>query len=185
MNPSRPSLRSTRAMQVPNPLELTVIRTFLVAALLALSNLAQAEILTWRFDIPKSANIGGTWGWLGDEQGPYTGEVISTKVVLKDFTMTAPGDASEFFFTFDVPTLGKETWIGLMGEDLGWSGVGVFNHSFTTDRYNGEIREGRFGIQIDGAGGYFAGEAYLELTIDGLRPDPLFFDSFDDIYDEK
>ncbi len=162
-----------------------MIRTLLLAALFLLGGVARADTLTWRFDFPEGANMGGTWGYFGDEFGPYTGEVVSTKLVFKDFTMDAPGDANEFFFTFDVPALGKESWIGLMGPDLGWSGSGVFNHTFTTDRYNGEIREGRFGVQIDGAGGYFAGESYIEITVEGLRADPLFEDSFDNNYDEE
>lgn len=162
-----------------------MIRTLLLAALFFVSATAQADTLVWRFDMPTGANMGGTWGMFGDDRGQFTGHVVSTKLVINEFTTTAGQDASEFFFTFDVPTLGENTWIGLFGEELGWSGAGVFNHSFTTDRYNGEIREGRFGIQIDGAGGYFAGESYIEITVEGFLPDPLFTDSFDDVYDEE
>ena len=162
-----------------------MVRTFLVAALLLLCGSAKADTLVWRFDFPKNANMGATWGMFGDERGQFTGEIVSTKLVISDFTMDAPGDAADFFFTFDVPALGPVSYIGLDGVDLGWSGAGVFNHSFTTDRYNGEIREGRFGVQIDGAGGYFAGESYIEITVEGFLPDPLFEDSFDTPDEEK
>lgn len=153
-------------------------RTLLALAAALCSAGVSAETLIWRFDFPDNANNAFTWGLLGDERGPFTGEVVSTKLVITDYTTVGATDAADFYFTFDVPTLGATTHIGLTGKGLGWSGNGPFSYSVTTDLYNGEIRAGRFGTQIDG-GGHFAGGGYLELTIEGSLPDELFADSFD------
>lgn len=162
-----------------------MIRTLVLAFLVLMSTSASAATLVWRLDLPTAANMSLTWGSFGDDRGQFTGEVVSTTLVLSDFTTTGAQDAADFFFTFDIPALGDESHIGLTGAELGWSGTGAFNHSFTTDRFNGELREGRFGMQLDGAGGWFAGESYLEITVEGFLPDELFADSFDEFYDEE
>lgn len=78
--------------------------------------------------------------------------------------------------TFD----GTETHIGLTGTELGWSGIGSFDHSFTTDAYNGEIRPGRFACELDG-GGEFVGASYIEFLVDADPIDPIFADEFEEI----
>lgn len=160
-----------------------MIRTVLVALLLFASSGASADTLTWRFDYPKYVNNSFLFGSFGDESGPFTGNIVSTKVVFDGYTTTGEIDAADFYYTFDVPALGKESHVYLSGADLGWSGHGPFSHSFTTDMYNGEIRAGRFGSEYAG-GGTFSGDAYIEFTIEGLRADPIFADSFDTPDDE-
>ena len=157
-------------------------RLAILFLLLVASAGARAETLIWRFDFPSQAQNTYQWGWFGNDDGPYTGTVTSTKLVMNGYFTSGSIDAADFFFTFDVPALGPESYIGLTGTSLGWSGSGPFSYTMTSDLYNGEIRPGRFGAQIDG-GGEFAGDFYIEFTIDGLRPDPIFADSFDDSFD--
>lgn len=138
-----------------------------------------AETLTVRYDFPDIANYELMWGYFGGEFGPVTGQIVSTTLVIDDYTPTGAQDAADFYFTFDVPTSdGVETHIGLTGADLGWSGQGAFDHSFTTDLYNGTIREGRFAAEFAG-GGQFVGESYIEFVVEADPLDPLFVDGFD------
>lgn len=150
---------------------------FLLLLLLASAG-ARADTLTWRFDFFPQAGFTYLWGWFGNDMGPYTGTITSATLVMNGYSTSGGADAADFYFTFDVPTLGPETHIGLTGTDLGWSGSGPFSHSFTTDLYNGEIRPGRFGAEVSG-GGEFSGDFYIEFTIDGYGPDLIFADSFD------
>ncbi len=149
---------------------------------LAASN-ATAEIRTIRFDFPDSANYSFLYGYFGEDR-PIEGHIISTKLVITDYTTGGALDAADFDMTFDVPTYSDTTWIHLNGAELGWSGHGAFNHTFTTDMYNGEIRSGRFGAEYTG-GGSFAGESYIEFTVDALPEDEIFFDSFDIDFSER
>ncbi|PZQ19835.1 MAG: hypothetical protein DI564_00915 [Rhodanobacter denitrificans] len=157
-----------------------MIRRFLFILLLATagaSSAARAAELTWRFDLPPVANMSFLWGWLGDDFGPFTGEVTSTKVVFI-YTTEGDQDAADFYFTFDVPTLSDQTWVHFTGKDLGWSGTGTFKLEFNSTDFNGEIRPGRFGAEMTGGGAFT--DSYIELTIDGERADPIYFDGFDE-----
>lgn len=160
-----------------------MIRLALAATLALAAGSANAELVTIRYDFPTSANNSFLWGYFGGERGPTTGHILSTTLVISGFTTTGTQDAADFYFTFDVPTYdGEQTWIGLNGVDLGWSGQGSFDHSFTSEIYNGEIREGRFGAEISGGGGTFAGESYIEFLVDAdpLEPaDEVFLDGFE------
>lgn len=152
-----------------------------LAAVLALAaGTAEAELVTVRYDLPAIANNSFLWGYFGGERGPTTGQILSTTLVI-DYTTTGAQDAADFYFTFDVPTYdGAQTWIGLTGTDLGWSGQGTFTHSFTSEDYNGEIREGRFGAEL--AGGGTMTDSYIEFLVDAdpLPPvDEVFWDGFD------
>jgi len=160
-----------------------MFRLALATALTLAAGTANAELVTIRYDFPTSANNSFLWGYFGGDRGPTTGHILSTTLVISNFTTTGTQDAADFHFTFDVPTLdGEQTWIGLNGVDLGWSGQGSFNHGFTSEAYNGEIREGRFGAEISGAGGTFEGESYIEFLVDAdpLEPvDEVFLDGFE------
>lgn len=152
-----------------------------LAAVLALAaGTAEAELVTVRYDLPAIANNSFLWGYFGGERGPTTGQILSTTLVI-DYTTTGSQDAADFYFTFDVPTYdGAQTWIGLTGADLGWSGQGTFTYSFTSEDYNGEIREGRFGAEL--AGGGTLTDSYIEFLVDAdpLPPvDEVFWDGFD------
>jgi hypothetical protein len=160
-----------------------MIRLALAAFLALAASAANAELVTIRYDLPASANNSFLWGYFGGDRGPTTGHILSTTLVISRFTTTGTQDAADFYFTFDVPTLdGEQTWIGLNGVDLGWSGVGSFDHSFTSEVYNGEIRGGRFGAEIIGGGGTLEGESYIEFLVDAdpLEPvDEVFLDGFE------
>ncbi len=153
-------------------------RLALAAALLLAAGSASAELVTIRYDLPETASYSLLWGYFGGERGPTTGEILSTTLVI-NYTTTGTQDAADFYFTFDVPALGEQTWIGLTGTGLGWSGQGTFEYSFTSEDYNGIIREGRFGAELSGGG---ALEAYIEFLVDAdpLAPvDEVFLDGFD------
>ncbi len=157
-----------------------MIRLALAAALALAAGTANAEIATVRYDFPATANYSLLWGYFGGERGPTTGHILSTTLVI-NYTTTGSQDAADFYFTFDVPTYdGAQTWIGLDGAGLGWSGQDTFHYSFTSEDFNGEIREGRFGAEL--AGGGALTDAYIEFTVDAdpLEPaDELFFDGFE------
>lgn len=126
---------------------------------------AASEIVEVRYDFPTIAGTSLLYGYFGGDE-PLEGHIISTTLVIENYTVTAPRDAAEFYLTFDVPVIeATSTQIRLLGTDLGWSGVGSFSHSFTSDDYNGVIRPGRFGAEFDG-GGTFVGDAYISFTVD-------------------
>jgi len=144
-----------------------------IGLLTAFTSQAQSEILDVRYDFPSSAGISFDWFFFGGDHGPVTGSVISTSLVIENYAVSAPLDASNFLMTFDVPVLDSVSeQVFLTGESLGWSGTGSFSHSFTTDDYNGVIRPGRFGAQWIG-GGTFVGDAFINFTVDtALVPAP-------------
>ena len=162
-----------------------------IAVFAITASAAHAEQLIWRFDLSERINVSYQWGWLGDEFGPFTGEITGAKVVFEGYITEGAISTTDFYFTFDVPTLGAQSWINLTGESMGWTGSGPVSHTFTSDEFNGEIREGRFGSEItfcgpaapscDGSGA-FTGEAYIEFTIEGQRADPVFTSNFDEIW---
>jgi hypothetical protein len=154
---------------------------FFLATLLALAaGTANAEIVTVRYDFPATAGNSFLWGYFGGERGPTTGHILSTTLVI-NYATTGTLDAADFYFTFDVPTYdGVQTWIGLNGVDLGWSGQDTFQYSFTSEDFNGEIRPGRFGAEL--AGGGTLTDSYIEFVVDAdpLEPtDELFWDGFE------
>lgn len=158
-----------------------------LALLIATTASARAETLVWRFDF----NAGAAYqlGWIGDESGPWTGEVVLTRVVFEGYVTDGGLDTSNYFFTFDVPVKSDTAWIGLSGEDMGWSGQGPVTYVYETEAHNGVLREGRFGLQsitcfnepCDG-NGEFIKPAYVELVVEGTRADPIFSSNFDDIW---
>ncbi|WP_440225502.1 hypothetical protein ACQQ2N_09660 [Dokdonella sp. MW10] len=155
-------------------------RLALALALLVAAAPATAAVVTVRYDFPDVANMAASYGWFGGDWGQISeGEILSTTVVIADYTSYPGQDASEFYVAFDVPATGAQTQVRITGASLGWSGAGVFNHSVTTDAYNGPIRPGRFGAEYVG-GGDFASPSYIEFTVDAVLPDPLFGDGFDD-----
>jgi len=154
-----------------------MLRYLFVGALALASGAANAELVTVRYNFPNIANYAVTWGYFGGERGPTTGHIVSTTLVI-DYTTTGTQDAADFYFTFDVPTLdGQETHIGLTGADLGWSGQDEFTYTFTSDLYNGEIREGRFGAEFAGGGAFT--DSYVEFLVEADPIDPIFGDGFD------
>jgi len=144
-----------------------------IALLASLSSSTNAQILDVRYDFPSNAGISFDWFFFGGDLGPVTGSVTSTTLVIENYMVASPVDASDFLMTFDVPVLDSVSeQVYLTGESLGWSGDGSFAHSFITDDFNGVIRPGRFGAQWLG-GGTFVGEAYIEFTVDtSLIPTP-------------
>ncbi len=163
---------------------------FLLASLLVLASAsARAETLTWRFDFFNPPHHSYLWGFFGDEFGPFTGEIVSTKIVFQGYSVKGDAQTSDFYFTFDVPVDTDQARIELRGSDMGWTGPGPVSYTTTSEAYNGVIRGGRFGAEINACGpeveicgglGNFDGEAYIEFTIEGLRAVPIFTDGFDD-----
>jgi hypothetical protein len=190
MNPSR--LARAVALQSAHDFRRGIPMLRLVTALallLATTASAHAETLVWRFDFFDQANFSYQWGWMGDDFGPYTGTIVNTKVVFDGYITEGEIDTSQFRFTFDIPSLSDNAWIGLTGESMGWSGSGPVSYVYESDAHNGELREGRFGAEMTSCGeppcngmGSFVGEAYIEVTIEGQRADPIFSSNFDDIW---
>lgn len=159
----------------------------LLAAALAIgigTSHAHATIVTVRYDFPETANFELMWGYFGGDE-PLEGQIVSTTLVISGYTTTGTQDAADFHLGFDVPTSdGALTHINLDGTKLGWSGLGSFSHTFTTDAYNGTIRRGRFAGEFLG-GGSFEGESYLEFVVDADLGDPIFDDGFESEEEEE
>ena len=154
-------------------------RIALTAILAIAASSASAEIVTIRYDFTGGiANRELLWGYFGGERGPTTGRILSTTLVFTDYTTTGTQDAADFYFTFDVPTDSATQHIGLTGTGLAWSGLGSFSYNFTTDAYNGQIREGRFASETSG-GGEFSGDTYVEFLVDADPLDPIYMDGFE------
>jgi hypothetical protein len=156
-----------------------LLRLALAGALALAATAANAEIVTVRYNFPDHAGLALTYGYFGGERGPTTGTILSTTLVV-NYTTTGDQDAANFYLTFDVPVIGApQEHIGLTGTDLGWSGLGTFNYTFTNDQYNGTIREGRFGAEFDGGGELT--DSYIEFTVDADPLDPIYADSFEEL----
>lgn len=151
----------------------------LIAAFLALGfATAHAATVTVRYDFPNYANSELMYGYFGGDE-PITGQIVSTTLVIQGYTTTAGQDAADFYFGFDVPTYdGEDQMITVNGADIGWTGVGSFEYTFTSEVYNGTIRPGRFAAEFFG-GGEFVGESYLEFVVEADPVDPIFDDGFD------
>ncbi len=133
---------------------------------------AAAEIVEVRYDFPTNAGTAVLYGYFGGN-APVEGSISSTTLFIEGYTTTGSTDAADFLLSFDVPVVdATSTQIRLLGSDLGWMGAGSFSHGFTSDDYNGVIREGRFGAEFSG-GGNFVGDAYVTFTVDtALVPAP-------------
>lgn len=79
-------------------------------------------------------------------------QIVETRVYLT-FEPTDGFDAADFFSGFVVPVIlddptGSE-FLGLWGEEMGWSGTeGVQTFELVTDAYNGIVRPGRFSWEL-------------------------------------
>ncbi|CAN0569807.1 unnamed protein product, partial [Laminaria digitata] len=105
------------------------------------TSLASAEIIDVRYNFPTNVNSAVLYGYFGGD-APVTGSIISTTLLIEGYTTTGSNDASNFLLAFDVPVLDSvSSQIRLLGSDLGWSGAGSFSHGFTSDDFNGVIRE--------------------------------------------
>lgn len=157
-----------------------MLRASLATAIaLLVATPASAEILVRRMDFPATASYEFMFGSFGDENGPITGRIIGTTLVIH-YTTTGSQDAADFHYTFDVPVLdAAESHIGLNGADLGWSGQGTFHYVLeNSDLYNGTIRQGRFATEMVGGGAFT--DSYIEFTVDADPRDPIFDDGFEE-----
>ncbi|MEO7432440.1 MAG: hypothetical protein ABIR62_10490 [Dokdonella sp.] len=156
-----------------------LLRFALAGSLALAASVASAEIVTIRYNFPSRAGVAFTYGYFGADRGPTTGTILSTTLVV-NYTTTDDLDAADFYLTFDVPVTGaQQEHIGLTGTDLGWSGLGTFEYSFTNDLYNGTIREGRFGAEFNGQGTLT--DSYVEFVVDADPIDPIYADSFEEL----
>jgi hypothetical protein len=139
---------------------------------------AHAEIVTVRYDFPDEAHYAFDYFQFGAELAPVSGEILSTTLFI-NYTTSGDLDAADFYYSFLVPVEGaQESFIGLTGTDLGWSGQGTFHYSFEdSELYNGTIRPGRFGAEYAGGGSFT--DSYLEFIVDADLPDPISADGFD------
>lgn len=153
-------------------------RILLGVALALAVGTAHAEIVTVRYDFPDHANYAFDYFQFGADLAPVSGQILSTTLVI-NYTTSGDLDAADFYFSFLVPVEGApESFIGLNGVDLGWSGQGTFHYLFEdSELYNGTIRPGRFGAEYSGGGSFT--DSYLEFIVDADPPDPIFADGFD------
>lgn len=82
-------------------------------------------------------------------------QIVETRVYI-DFEPTNGFDAADFFSGFLVPVIlddpGNTEFMGLLGEEMGWSGTdGRKTYELVTDAFNGIVRPGRFGWELYGA----------------------------------
>jgi hypothetical protein len=156
-----------------------LLRFALAGSLALAASAAHAEIVTIRYNFPSHAGLAMTFGYFGGDRGPTTGTILSTTLMV-NYTTTGDQNAADFYLTWDVPVTGApQEHIGLTGTDLGWSGLGTFQYTFTNDQYNGTIREGRFGAEFNGGGALT--DSYIEFVVDADPIDPIYADSFEEL----
>jgi hypothetical protein len=122
----------------------------IAAAAFALSTAdAKAEIATFFF-----AQVGNSYSAFPPGDDPIVGQEIVEARIFLNLNVTA-GDAASFFtdisFPLD-PLPGNDSALVLTGEELGWSGVGPFEYTETSQRFNGTFVSRRFGAETPGEG---------------------------------
>src|SRR5262245_37429929 len=100
----------------------------------ALAGIANADFATFFF-----APVGNSYSAFLPPDDPIVGqEIIEARIFL--FVDVTAGDAAEFstdiLFPIE-PFPGNDGALALTGADLNWSGTGHFEHTETTDRFNG------------------------------------------------
>lgn len=117
-----------------------------LAALLAAS--AAAETTTFHF-----APVGNSYSaFLGGDSPLIGKEIVAARIYL-DVESFPGSDAANFFTDISFPIIpfdGNESALVLTGDELGWSGAGVFNYFEETDRFNGVFAPGRYGAETPG-----------------------------------
>lgn len=98
-------------------------------------------------------------------------EIVETRITL-DVSVTA-GDAANFATDIALPIEpfpGNQNVLALFGSDIGWSGLGEFSYTETTDRFNGEFISTLYGAETFGVGGAILSGSRIE--VDYIVPAP-------------
>jgi hypothetical protein len=111
---------------------------------------ATGETVTFNF-----AQVGSSFSAFLPADSPLIGlEVVSARIYL-DVESFKGSDAANFFTDLSFPILpfkGNENAIAIFGDDLGWSGSGVFHFFQETTMFNGTFVPGRYGGETPGKG---------------------------------
>lgn len=111
------------------------------------------------------APVGGSYLAFLPPDDPAVGKEITAARIYLDVESFPGSDAGNFFtdiaFPID-PFPGNENGLALLGDDLGWSGPGVFNYFEETDRFNGVFIAVRYGAETPG-------EDFEGAILDGSR----------------
>lgn len=129
-----------------------MVVSFGAASVVAFGAMAAPQTVVFEFG---DGEISGGWardyGFFGGF-GNDGKQIVETRVYL-DFEPTDGFDAADFFSGFLVPVIlddpsGSE-FMGLWGEELGWSGTdGRKMYELVTDAFNGTVRPGRFSWEL-------------------------------------
>jgi hypothetical protein len=109
---------------------------------------ARADTVTFNF-----AQVGSSFSAFLPGDSPLIGlEIVSARIYL-DVQSFEGSDAANFFTDLSLPILpfkGNESAIVIFGDDLGWSGSGVFHFFEETTMFNGTFVPGRYGGETPG-----------------------------------
>ena len=101
------------------------------------------------------------------EDDPLVGkEIVSARIVL-DVVVDAGSDGADFHTDLLLPIEpfeGGTSVVILNGDEMGWSGDGVFRFSEETDRFNGTFVARRYGAETYGVQGRLLATSRVELT---------------------
>lgn len=110
-----------------------------VTTVLAAASLAPAGLQTMRFDMPSDLGPEGI-EWHHDYFEQSMPGMITGARLIVDFDTQIGSrrfhDAADILFQFQLPSEDVPFW-NVSGEDLGWSGLGRFSRTYSTDAFNG------------------------------------------------
>lgn len=125
------------------------VSNFIAAwTLLSASTVALGQTATFYF-----APVGNSYSAFLPGDDPIVGQTIIAARIYLDVESFGDSDAATFFtdISFPIePLPGNESALVLTGEELGWSGGGVFQYFEETDRFNGTFVSRRYGAETPG-----------------------------------
>ena len=121
-----------------------------LACILGFSSSAKGDTVTFNF-----AQIGSSYSAFLSADSPLIGqEIVSARIYL-DVESFEGSDAANFFTDLSFPISpfpGNENALVIFGDDLDWSGSGVFHFFEETTMFNGIFVPGRYGGETPGKG---------------------------------
>ncbi|MBK7406503.1 MAG: hypothetical protein IPJ41_18390 [Phycisphaerales bacterium] len=119
-----------------------------IALLTLLAGAAHADTITFNF-----AQVGNSFSAFTSGDDPIVGKEITSARIYLDVESFAGSDAANFWTDITLPIDpfdGNTNFIGLLGDDLGWSGSGTFHYFLETTELNGHFVAARWGGETPG-----------------------------------
>jgi hypothetical protein len=123
-------------------------KLFWITCVLVFASTAPADTVTFNF-----ADVGTSFSAFLSADSPLIGQQIISARIYLDVESFEGSDAANFFtdLSFPIsPFKGNENALAIFGDDLGWSGSGVFHFFEETTLFNGTFVPARYGGETPG-----------------------------------